>query len=268
MVREGVFAFVELLLLLVIGEDHFTVAFEQSTGANLIQLDFSANLYSQLAGEGSMLSICHIFICDFEHEIGNQLRSKLIRRVVRIRHIPLEVLLNHQSVLPIRQHHIKPQICHVLDCLALPGQAESRPYNNTITRLRLNREVGGVLPTTPSITSARKLLSGCKHSSTSRYTMYTTWMQKTKVHLSQLYCHLHSISRGSRVAKAAPNTSPSTLTANSLICKTSLLSTGHMKLSLISRPATGIRKLTITRRSSFSWVAMASAAPSSSSKLT
>lgn len=80
-----------------------------------------------------MLSICDIFIGDVEHEIGNKLCSKLIWGVVRIRHIPLEVLLDHQSVLPIHQFHIKPQIGQVLDCLSLPGQTESRSYN---TRLK------------------------------------------------------------------------------------------------------------------------------------
>lgn len=73
-----------------------------------------------------MLSICDIFIGDVEHEIGNKLCSKLIWGVVRIRHIPLEVLLDHQPVLPIHQFHIKPQISQVLDCLSLPGQTESR----------------------------------------------------------------------------------------------------------------------------------------------
>jgi hypothetical protein len=84
-----------------------------------------------------VLSICDIFIGDVEHEIGDQLRSQLVRGVVRIRHIPLEVLLDHQPVLPLRQFHIEPQIGHVLDCLALPGQTESRPYNTL-----LNRQVG------------------------------------------------------------------------------------------------------------------------------
>ena len=86
-----------------------------------------------------MFSICNICIGDLEHEIGNQLRSKLVRGVVRIRHIPLEVLLDHQYVAPLRQLHIEPQIGHVLDCLSLSGQTESRPY---ITLL--NRQVGGL----------------------------------------------------------------------------------------------------------------------------
>jgi len=58
----------------MISKYHFTVAFEQSTGTHLIQLDFSTNLYCQLARKGSVFRI----IGDVEHQIGNQLRSKLV----------------------------------------------------------------------------------------------------------------------------------------------------------------------------------------------